>query len=391
MVVVDVVLIVVLILAVLVGAQRGLVASAGTLLGLLAGGIAAYWLAPIVNDAWPWQVWRPFVVLVLVLALLATGGALGATIGAALRRGVDRTTPLRVVDRVLGSLASVIVAALALSLVGSSIAATGAPTLAPAIASSQVLRTIDRLTPPPVAEALAQLRSVVLGDALPRFGNLLGGVASPTQPPIDLADPDLERAAASVVRVSGTAYACGISSTGSGFVIADDRVVTNAHVVAGVDAPVVEVPGGAAREGRIVYFDPVNDLALIAVDGLDAAPLRLGSTLTPGAAAVVQGYPYGGPFTQTNADVLSTGTVEMPDIYSTRTEPREIYSLQAAVRPGNSGGPLLTGDGVVAGIVFARGENDDSRGYAMTMAELDPVAQEAPGLDAPVSTGACTG
>ncbi|WP_345803119.1 MarP family serine protease [Microbacterium sp. AZCO] len=391
MVVVDVVLIAVLILAVLAGAQRGLLASAGTLIGLIGGGIAAYWLAPIVNDAWPWQEWRPLVVLLLVLLLLGLGGAIGGAVGAALRRGVDRSRPLRAVDRVLGSIASLIVAALAVSLVGSTITATGGPLLAPAVASSQVLRAIDRLTPPPVAEALAQLRSIVLDDALPRFGDLLGGVSAPTQAPVDLSDPDLTRAAASVVRVSGTAYACGISSTGSGFVVARDRVVTNAHVVAGVDAPVVEVPGAEAREGRIVYFDPVNDLAVIAVDGLDAAPLRLGRTLAAGATAVVQGYPYGGPFTQTNASVLSTGTVEMPDIYSDSTDPREIYSLEAAVRPGNSGGPLLTDDGVVAGIVFARGETDDTRGYAMTMAELDPVATEAPSLERAVSTGACTG
>ncbi|TDN92468.1 MarP family serine protease [Microbacterium sp. BK668] len=389
MIVLDIVLIVVLLIALLVGAQRGLVASGGTLVGLVAGGIAAYWLAPIVNDAWPWQQWRPLVVVALVLLLLGLGGAVGGAIGAAVRRGVDRT-PLRAFDRVLGAVASVVVAALAISVVGSAVSATGAPILAPAIASSQVLRTIDRLTPPPVAEALAQLRSVVLDDALPTFGDLLVGVTPPTEPPVDLADPELALAAASVVRVSGTAYACGTSSTGTGFVVAPDRVVTNAHVVAGVDTPVVEIPGRSAREGRIVAFDAAKDLAVVAVDDLGVAPLPLGPTLAPGAAAVVQGYPYGGPFTQVNADVLSVGTVDIPDIYSRGGAPREIYALEAAVRPGNSGGPLLTADGVVAGVVFARGEGDDRRGYAMTMAELQPVAAAAPTLADRVSSGSCT-
>ena len=390
MILVDVVLIAVLLMALVVGAQRGLVASAGTLLGLIVGGIAAYWIAPVVNDSWPWQQWRPLIVVALVLLLLALGGAAGGAIGAAVRRGVDRT-PLRVVDRLLGAVASVVVAALAISVVGSSVAVTGGPILAPAVASSQVLQAIDRFTPPPVTQALAQLRSVVLDDALPAFGDLLGGTTAPSEPPVDLADPVLARTAASVVRVSGTAYACGTSSTGSGFVIAPDRVVTNAHVVAGVDAPVVEVPGGEAREGRIVAFDPAGDLAVIAVEGLGAPPLRLGPTLAPGSTAVVQGYPYGGPFTQVNADVLSVGTVEIPDIYDRNSSPREIYSLQAAVRPGNSGGPLLTADGVVAGLVFARGEKDDTRGYAITMAELDPLAATAPTLERPVSSGTCTG
>ena len=81
----------------------------------------------------------------------------------------------------------------------------------------------------------------------------------------------------------------------------------------------------------------------------------------------------------------------MPDIYDESTDAREIYSLRAPVRPGNSGGPLLTDDGVVAGVVFARGQTDDTRGYAVTMAELDPVASEAPSLDAAVSSGACLG
>lgn len=391
MILVDVVLVAVLLIALIVGAQRGLVASAGTLLGLIVGGIAAYWIAPVVNDSWPWQQWRPLVVVALVLLLLALGGAVGGAIGAAVRRGVDRAVPLRVVDRLLGAVASVVVAALAISVVGSSIAATGGPILAPAVASSQVLRTIDRVMPPPVAEALAQLRSVVLDDALPAFGDLLDGTTAPSEPPVDLADPELARAAASVVRVSGTAYACGTSSTGTGFVIAPDRVVTNAHVVAGVDAPIVEVPGGEAREGRIVAFDPGGDLAVIAVEDLGAPPLPLGPTLAPGSAAVVQGYPYGGPFTQINADVLSVGTVGIPDIYDRGSAPREIYSLRAAVRPGNSGGPLLTADGTVAGLVFARGENDDTRGYAITMAELDPLAATAPTLSQRVSSGDCTG
>lgn len=387
-IVVDVVIVAVLLVALIIGVRRGLVASAGTLLGLVAGGFAAYWLAPLANDAWPWRDWRPLVVVVVVAGLLAGGAAIGGAIGQAMRRGVDRTR-LRIVDRVLGGLASVVVAALAVSLVGSSIVTLGGPALGPAVASSHVLRGIERFTPAPVAAGLAQLRAVVLDDALPSFGELLEGEVTPTQPPVDLADPELAQAAASVLRVTGTAYACGITSSGTGFVVANDRVVTNAHVVAGVDAPVVEVPGGPARDGRVVYFDPLADLAVIAVDDLGVAPLTLGPTLAPGSAAVVQGYPYGGPFTQVNADVLSTGSAEMPDIYGESSGPRDIYALQAAVRPGNSGGPLLTGDGVVAGVVFARGENDDTRGYAVTMAELDPVVAQAPSLDAPVSAGRC--
>jgi S1-C subfamily serine protease len=390
MVVVDVLLLVLLALGLAAGITRGLSGSLGLFAGLVLGGAAAFWLVPIVNDALPTQQWRPAIVLATAAALVIGGAALGSAAGSALRRGVDRVRPLRALDRVLGGVAGVAVAALALSLAGASLAATGMPVVSTALSSSSVLRTIDRLTPRPVASALAELRGFVFDEGLPALGDLLD--SPPVDiPPVDLADPELARAAASVARVSGTAFSCGRSSTGTGFVVAPDRIVTNAHVVAGVERPVVELPGVASREGRIVYFDPVDDLAVIAVDGLGADPLPFATTLGAGSPAVVQGYPLGGPFTMVGAGVLSTGTVPIPDIYDESAAPREIYDLSAAVRPGNSGGPLLTEDGAVAGVVFARAENDAERGYAMTMAELTPVAAQAPSLSDPVSSGRCIG
>lgn len=390
MIVVDVLLIVLLVLGLAAGIARGLSGSIGLFAGLVLGGAAAFWLVPLVNDALPTQQWRPALVLVTATALVVGGAVLGSAAGGAVRRGVDRVRPLRAIDRVLGGAAGVVVAALALSLAGASLAATGMPVVSTALSSSSVLRTIDRLTPPPVASALAELRGFVFDEGLPALGDLLDSPAVDI-PPVDLADPELAEAAASVARVSGTAFSCGRSSTGSGFVVAPDRVVTNAHVVAGVERPLVELPGVAAREGTIVYFDPIDDLAVIAVEGLAADPLPFAPTLGAGAPAVVQGYPLGGPFTMVAAGVLSTGTAPVPDIYDESAAPREIYDLRAAVRPGNSGGPLLTEDGAVAGVVFARAENDAERGYAMTMAELTPVAAQAASLSDPVSSGRCIG
>lgn len=390
MIVVDVLLIVLLALGLAAGIGRGLSGSLGLFAGLVLGGAAAYWLVPLINDALPSQQWRPAVLLASAAALVIGGAALGSAAGSALRRGVDRVRPLRALDRVLGGVVGIVVAALVLSLAGASLVATGMPVVSTALSSSSVLRTIDRLTPPPISTALAELRGFVFDEGLPALGDLLDSPQVDI-PPVDLADPQLAQAAASVARVSGTAYSCGRSSTGSGFVIAPDRIVTNAHVVAGVDDPIVELPGESAREGRVVYFDPIDDLAVIAADGLGAAPLPFAPTLAAGSPAVVQGYPLGGPFTMVEAGVLSTGTVPVPDIYDASAAPREIYDLRAAVRPGNSGGPLLTEDGAVAGVVFARAENDAERGYAMTMAELTPVAAQAAALTEPVSSGRCVG
>jgi S1-C subfamily serine protease len=388
--VVDIVLIVVLVVALIIGVQRGLFASLGTLVGVAGGGIAAFWLIPIVNDAVPWPQWRGLIVLAVAVLVLVTGALLGSALGMAIRRGADRIR-LKGIERLLGGAVSVVVAALAISLVGQSVAATGMPIVSQALSSSQVLRTIEEITPRPVQATLAQLRGAVLDEGLPTLGTLLEGAVSPGAPEVALDDPALAAAAQSVGRVSGVAYACGTSATGTGFVIAPDRVVTNAHVVAGVETPVVELPGVAAREGRIVYFDPIDDLAVIAVDDLGADALAVVPTLAAGAGAVVQGYPYGGPFEMGGAEVISVGPAQVPDIYDGATAEREVYALAATVRPGNSGGPLLTTAGEVAGVVFARAENDDDLGYAMTTTELTPVLAQAEGLDAAVSSGRCAG
>ncbi|WP_129787144.1 MarP family serine protease [Promicromonospora panici] len=386
----DLVLLVVLFIALMAGLSRGLLATLGGLVGLIIGGVAAFWAVPAVNDMLPSSEWRGPVSIAVAVLLPLFGASLGAGLGRNLRQGVDRTS-LRPLERLLGGVANVGVVALALSFVGNAVSATGAPGVASAVSSSAVLRTIDELTPPAVGRPLAEMRAIVLDDGLPRLNILMVPRADPVVPDVDLDNAELEASARSVARISGVAYACGTSSTGSGFVVAPDRLVTNAHVVAGVDRPVVELPGGAVREGRVVYYDPVDDLAVIAVDDLDADPLGIAPTLSVGDRAVVQGYPYGGPFTSGSAGVISVNTARVPDSYGRGGAEREVYSLAAVVRPGNSGGPLLTTGGDVAGVIFARDDSAEDVGYAMTSAELRPVAAEAAGLGAAVSTGQCAG
>lgn len=386
---VDLVLLLILLVALSAGLSRGLLATLGGLAGLIIGGLAAFWAVPAVNDLLPTSQWRGPVAIAVAVLLPVLGASLGSGLGHDLRRGVDRTA-LRPLERLLGGAANVVVAALALSFVGNAITATGTPVVASALSSSAVLRTIEDVTPPAVGRPLAEMRATVLDDGLPRLNLLIVPRQAPVAPSIDLENADLEAAARSVARISGIAYACGKSSTGSGFVVTPDRVVTNAHVVAGVDRPVVELPDAPAREGRVVYFDPVDDLAVIAVDDLAADPLDIVPSLSVGDSAVVQGYPYGGPFTSRSAGVIGVDTTRVPDVYGTGASSREVYSLAAEVRPGNSGGPLLTTGGEVAGVIFARADSEADVGYAMTNAELLPVAAQAPELDEAVSSGRCT-
>ncbi|MDQ1127699.1 S1-C subfamily serine protease [Microbacterium sp. SORGH_AS 505] len=387
MLVVDIIVVLVLIAALFGGLLRGLVATAGTLVGIILGAVIAVWLTPVIAPTFAGWEYRSLVLAIIALGIVVVLASIGTAVGARLRRGVDRAK-LAPLDRILGGLVNTVAAAIVLLLASGAIVGSGMPVVAPAVASSRVLGAIDAITPPAVDSALAELRGFIVDEGIPRVGDLLAPEVEPTAPPVSLDDPQLERAAASVARISGNAYACGASLTGSGFVVANDLVVTNAHVVAGVDTPLVELPGRDAEEGRVVYFDPIDDIAVISVAGLDARPLPIVGDVAAGTPVAVQGYPLGGPFTSTSAYVLSVGNAIVSDIYEDSSQPREIYALEADVRPGNSGGPLLTAKGEVTGLVFARGQDDATRGYAMTTEELQP-ALEVSADAATVSSGKC--
>jgi S1-C subfamily serine protease len=386
----DAFLLLVLLGYLIAGFCSGFVRSVSAFVGVAAGAVAAYFAIPLVNGWVPASEWRLPAIVAAAIALVVVGHALGAAVGRGIRRGV-RKSPLSGLDHVLGAAVNAVAAALITSLLALSVTSLGIPLISQAIGASTVLRTIDTLTPEPVEALLARLRSTVLDDGIPLITEALGGVTtSPDLPLADTGTPALTEAARSVVRITGNAFECGQNQSGSGFVVAAGRVVTNAHVVAGVTEPIVEVPGGGALPGRVVYFDAVKDLAVIAVDDLAAAPLALSPTLAVGATGVVDGYPYGGPFSTGPARVLSVATSTASDIYGQNPAPREVYTLAADVRSGNSGGPLLTESGTVAGVIFAKSAELANVGYALTMTELDPVASQAPGLTAAVPSGDCT-
>ena len=369
------------------GYRRGLLHSVFALLGVAVGAVVAYFAIPLVGSWVPEPMWRIVATVFVAIALVVFGHSLGASFGRRIRSSLKK---LRFVDRLLGAVVNGVAAALIAALLALSVTALGVPVLSQAIGASTVLRGISDFTPDPVEGFLAQLRATVVDDGLPLITEALGGITtSPELPRANTGTDALTVAAASVVRITGNAYECGQNQTGSGFVIATDRVVTNAHVVAGVTEPIVEIPGGPALPGRVVYFDPAKDLAVIAVNGMSTPPLPLSENLPRGTVGVVDGYPYGGPFTTKPAKVLTVAMTAVDDIYGAAAGSREIYTLAADVREGNSGGPLLSSDGAVAGVVFAKSADLENVGYALTMTELAPVAAQAPGLTSTVESGTC--
>jgi len=370
------------------GLRNGFLVTLGGIAGFAAGAVAAFVSVPIVSGLVEDSGWRLTAIVATAVLLMIVGNGLGTMIGRRIRSVVP-FSPLRAADRLVGGGVNVVVSALVMSMLAFSIGALGVPFVSQQLAESKVIRFIDGVTPMPVKASMAQLRSAVIGEGIPTLLDGFGQSQPIAVPDTSTDTPALNKAAASVLKIAGTAYQCGQNQTGTGFVVAPGRVVTNAHVVAGVDEPVVETPGGRALPGRVVYFDAQHDLAVVAVDGLRSEPLALAADLPSGSAAAFAGYPHGGPFQSKPATVQDIATVLVPDIYGKNASPEDVYRLAGDVQPGNSGGPLLTMDGQVAGVVFAKATTESSLGFAITMNDLSPVAAQAPGLGSAVSSGQC--
>src|SRR4029077_6416297 len=174
-------------------------------------------------------------------------------------------------------------------------------------------------------------------------------------------------AEASTVKVS--AGTCGVGSVGSGFVIADGYVVTNAHVVAGADADAIRISDATGRivDATPVLFDPSLDIAVLRAPKLDLPAPRIASADPPrGAIAAALGYPGGGALTIVPAAVSGRYTATGLGMYCEARVRREILELRAAIERGDSGGPLILENGTVGGVVFAESRTNEDVGYAIS-------------------------
>lgn len=384
----DAVLILWLLWQLIYGLKVGLVVGLGGLAGFIAGALGAFFAAPFVSQFAPSPGWRTVMVIGATIILIGLGHALGMKLGGAIGRGV-KSDSIRAVNRLLGGALNVVVGALVISILAFGVGNLGIPLVSQQLGKSQVISRIEAWTPDPVKSAVAQVRSLVLEEGIPALLN-------PTGPNVEVAAPNADTntsawnvAAQSVMKISGTAFQCGQNQTGTGFVVSPGRVVTNAHVVAGVSMPMVQTQTQGALPARVVYFDPVKDLAVLAVDSLDAAPLPTAGTVPGNTAAAFAGYPLGGPLQVRPATVLSTGPLLVPDITGGPKTALDVYQLAGNVQSGNSGGPLLDRDGRVVGVVFAKATSTDNVGFALTMEEAGPVIAAAPHLDSAVPSGSC--
>jgi S1-C subfamily serine protease len=395
--VLDVVLVVLLLLYAVTGYRQGILLSSLSLVGFLGGGALGMWLLPSVLANVDWvmahEVVRVVVLVVLVFMCASVGQAITVPIGSRLRSRV-RGRPGRTVDAGLGAVATVIAVSLLVWFVAGAVRGAAPGPVARAIGESRVLATIDNVVPPAAGQLFAGFRSLLDQNGIPKvFGNLTPEPIQPVDPPDSAAGATagVQAASRSVVRVTGIAEACQRGQEGSGWVVAPGKVVTNAHVVAGMQQASVQLQGvGREYAASIVLFDPQRDLAVLAVNGLSAPPLTQGGALATGDEAVVAGFPLDGPFRLDAARVRRTIDATGSDIYGQPGVTRQIYSLYTRVEPGNSGGPLLNPQGQVVGVVFAKSLDDATTGYALTLAEARPVLDAALRATQPVGTGGCS-
>jgi S1-C subfamily serine protease len=295
------------------------------------------------------------VAIVCVLFFALIGQLAAVWIGGRLRSRVT-WRPARQLDRVVGGLFSVLAVLMVSWMVAVPLAVAPYPTVAGEVRRSVVIRAVDDALPTSVRNLYSSLRLFVDRSGFPQVFGTLQPTRIVDVPP---ADPALLHSAAvsaargSVLKVRSVAPSCDRGIEGSSFVYARERVLTNAHVVAGASTVRVQGPAGWLA-AQVVLFDPGRDIAVLRVPGLTARPLPLASVVArSGQDAIVLGYPQDGPFDVRPARVRDRERITGRDIYGQLSVDRDIYTIRSVVRVGNSGGPLIATNGSVLGIVFA--------------------------------------
>ncbi|MFI8162778.1 MarP family serine protease [Streptomyces microflavus] len=376
--VLDILLLLAAVWFAVIGYRQGFVVGILSVIGFLAGGLVAVCLLPIiwdrVTEGAEVSTATAIGAVVIVIICASVGQAFTTHLGNKLRRYIT-WSPARALDATGGALVNVVAMLLVAWLIALPLARTSLPTLGKEVRNSSVLLGISRVMPQQAPPWFEDFSSALAQNGFPQvfspFDNEPITNVEPPDPAL-AGSPVAARAKKSIVKVVGTAPSCGKVLEGTGFVFSDRRVMTNAHVVGGVEEPTVQIGGeGRLYDAKVVLYDWQRDIAVLDVPDLKATPLEFtGDDARTGDSAIVAGFPENGAYDVRSARVRARIDANGPDIYQRGTVLRDVYSLYATVRQGNSGGPLLTPDGKVYGVVFAKSLDDPDTGYALTADEI---------------------
>ncbi|WP_306364399.1 MarP family serine protease [Nocardia sp. CC227C] len=387
----DLGVLIIALLAASSGWRQGAVASALAFLGVVLGAVAGILIAPHILIHLSEGRSRVLVGVVLIVVLVIIGEVAGMVLGRAARSGM-RDPFTRSVDSVVGAglqTAAVLATAwlLALPLTSSS-----QPNIAAAVQNSRVLGEVNSVAPDWLRKLPNEFSSLLNTSGLPDVIGPFGQVSVAAVEPPDasvLRLPVAQQLQLSVLRIRGQAPSCQRALEGSGFVVAPERVMTNAHVVAGTNKVSVDTVRGPLS-ATVVLFDPMKDIAILDVPGLASPVIPLASEpAAAGESSIVLGYPGGGAYSASAARVRETLDLKGPNIYRDGNVQREVYTVRGLVRAGNSGGPLVDTEGQVLGVVFGAAVTDEDTGYVLTLNEVRGELDTASAFTAPVATGQC--
>ena len=384
----DWVLIVVVLLYAVSGYWQGFITGAFATIGLLVGGLLGVWLAPTaLGNASP-SILVSLAAVFIVIVCASLGQAVFQLGGARIRAQI-RWQPVRALDAIGGAALSAVAALLVAWALGVALSGSGLRGITPLVRDSKVLAEVNRILPASASSQLSAFNDVVGTTFFPRYLEPFAPeriVPVPAGPRRMLTDPDVQRAGAEVVRIRST-NSCHQGVEGSGFVYAPDRVMTNAHVVAGVSSPVVDIRGSSVP-AHVVYYNPDIDVAVLSVPTGTVRPLRFASAAA-GEGVAILGFPQNGPYDVQVGRVRADQRLRSPDIYGHGTVIRDVLSLRGLIRPGNSGGPVVDSAGHVVGVVFAASVTNSDTGYALSSRQVAQAAAAGRIASRAVSTEGC--
>ncbi|MGA9748032.1 MAG: MarP family serine protease, partial [Nocardioides sp.] len=334
--------------------------------------------------------WVSLAALFVVLVCASFGQALLQFAGSRIR---DKITwqPARALDAVGGAALSMVAVLVVTWALGVAVSGAKLPWVSTQVRDSAVLSRVDDLMPDRAVTALDSFNDVVGSSFFPRYLEPFAPerIIEVGPPPGRIArDPDVAQASASVLKIRGE-NSCSRGVEGTGFLYSETRIMTNAHVVAGVDDPTVLV-GDTEVPATVVHYDDDLDIAVLAVENVGRPFLRFDTGGRERQAGAVLGYPQDGPYNVQSARIRTEQRLRSPDIYGEGTVIREVFSIRSLVRPGNSGGPLVSRDGRVLGVIFAASVTDDETGYALTAEQVQQSAARGVTSADRVDTGRCS-
>ncbi|MFA1546512.1 MarP family serine protease [Actinomadura chokoriensis] len=391
--VLDVILLVLVVLFGVSGYRQGFIVSLLSFAGFVGGGVIGVLIAPpIAETAVDGAAQQALLAIVIAFLAATLGQLIASSLGAVLRNRVTGMNA-RTADAVGGTFVSAMSLLIVAWFFGSLVANSEFKPVRTQVKGSSIINGINDVMPEQAQTWFTSFQGFVKSSEFPQVFNGLGGESVVQVPPPDesvLNTRGLKAAKNSIVKVVSTAPQCERRIEGTGFVFAPQHIMTNAHVVAGAGASKVATMNGEVSRGRVVLYDPKRDVAVLYVPGLRAPALEFAQEARVRDSAIIAGFPKNQPFTAGAARIRARQTARGPDIYHSGQVTREIYALRGKVEPGNSGGPLLSTDGRVYGVIFAAALDTPSTGYALTAQEVAPDARVGAQATNPVSTQNCS-